>query len=280
MLPPSPPTDPDVQISRIRFLASEFRPERYTYRPFRLPGEVTMVPIEQHRHLIGVAIHRRFVDRDGEVQALVSVSRRWSHWRRLPSLGRVLLSAVPRRHRYYEGATTSRPISPTAYQFAAGYHANLHLRVLAEALPHSRRGRAGQDLGSAGGPCPAFRRVDGDGISQVPWRSFLCLCPAPGPRSDQRRLTITVAPMLPPCRGKRRLRRSEQFRGLPPSFSTRCLRFKGSVARPRQDSLSAGRLTFAARESNPLDRYERFQVTHMAFLLSRAYPGATSNSSG
>ena len=62
-------------------------------------------------------------------------------------------------------------------------------------------------------PCRLSRRVDGDGVSQVPWRSFLCLCPAPGPRSDRRRLTITATPVLPPMSRQRRLRRSEQFRG-------------------------------------------------------------------
>jgi hypothetical protein len=41
-----------------------------------------------------------------------------------------------------------------------------------------------------------------------------------------------------------------------------------------QDWLPAGWLTFAGRESNPLNRYERFQSLHL-IPLSRAYPDAS-----
>ncbi len=66
--------------------------------------------------------------------------------------------------------------------------------------------------------------------------------------------------VLPPQRRKRGLRRLERFRGLPLGFSTRCLRFKSSVARPLQDSLPAGWLSFAARASIPLNRFNRFPI--------------------
>ncbi len=59
----------------------------------------------------------------------------------------------------------------------------------------------------AGGPSPACSRVDANGISQVFRRSFLCLCSAPGPRSNQRALAMSVTSMLPPLGGRRRLRR-------------------------------------------------------------------------
>jgi hypothetical protein len=50
---------------------------------------------------------------------------------------------------------------------------------------------------------PAFpdRRaahVDACGISQVPWRSVPCLCPAPRPRPSRQDLALAILSMLPP----------------------------------------------------------------------------------
>ena len=42
-----------------------------------------------------------------------------------------------------------------------------------------------------------------------------------------------------------------------------------------QDWLPAGWLAFAGRESNPLDRYERFQLSLHRIPLSKAYPDAS-----
>ena len=113
--------------------------------------------------------------------------------------------------------------------FARGYHAYL----LCSLSPQRSRAAGGSARAwtfvQPVVPSPAPRRVDDCRISQVPWRSIPCLCPAPGPRSDQRHLAIrSVAPVLPPRRGLRRLRRSERFRGLPPGFGTCCLRFKST----------------------------------------------------
>jgi hypothetical protein len=47
------------------------------------------------------------------------------------------------------------PLPRQLIGFAAKYHANLLIRVLAEALPDGRRNRTGQDLWSAGDPLPA-----------------------------------------------------------------------------------------------------------------------------
>lgn len=46
-----------------------------------------------------------------------------------------------------------------------------------------------------------FRRtslVDASGISQVPWRSIPCLCPALRPRPSRQNLALAVPTMLPP----------------------------------------------------------------------------------
>ena len=55
--------------------------------------------------------------------------------RRLPFLERVPASPVPRLRRYYEAATTSRVVRPSAYGFASGFRLGSTLFVSAYALP-------------------------------------------------------------------------------------------------------------------------------------------------
>src|SRR5664279_1766259 len=62
--------------------------------------------------------------------------------------------------------------------------------------------------------------------------------------------------------------------GLPPGFDICCLRFTSGVTATHARLASGWRAAaFAGRESNPLERYERFQV--IAILLSRTSPGAS-----
>jgi hypothetical protein len=49
--------------------------------------------------------------------------------------------------------------------------------------------------------------VDVCGISQVSWRSILCLCPAPRPRPSRQDLALAILPMLPPANPDRRPQR-------------------------------------------------------------------------
>src|SRR5262249_53388556 len=86
---------------------------------------------------------------------------------------------------------------------------------------------------------------------------------------------MAVSPMLPPCRRPRRLRRLELFRGLPLGFSTCCLRFKAPVAR-NQARLASGRPARLYRAGVEPAGSLRKVSGYMTFLLSRAYPGATS----
>ncbi len=129
---------------------------------------------------------------------------------------------------------------------------------------------------SAGAPSPALPYVDACGISQVPWRSILAplpssQTPAGPPRSRHLYRSRRCCPRPKDDEGSSVISISR----LPLGFSACCLRFEGSVARPRQGSLPVGWLASSVRESNPLDRFERFPITHMVFLLSRAYPVAT-----
>src|SRR5215468_8229601 len=89
--------------------------------------------------------------------------------------------------------------------------------------------------------CPYFRlfHVDANGISQVSRRSFLCLCPAPRPRSNRRALAISVTSMRPPLPIQRRLRQ---------------LLFWGSLTQLRHT------LTYAPRFVLPLTRKARFRL--------------------
>ena len=129
---------------------------------------------------------------------------------RLPSLRRVPMSSVPRRRRYYEGATTSHPASRSLLvrdQVPRGPPRF----VLAEALPGGWRSRPGLGRLVRRRPGSGWRPRGRGGISQVPRRSIPCLCPAPRPRPNQRSLTKAVPPMLPPRPTRRRLQRSHDL---------------------------------------------------------------------
>jgi len=76
------------------------------------------------------------------------------------------------------------------FLFGRRSHALLHAFVLAEALPGTRGGRSqawNMFIGRRS-YSPASAPMDASGISQVPWRSVPCLCPAPRPRPSRRGL--------------------------------------------------------------------------------------------
>ena len=199
-----------------------------------------------------------------------------------PSLLRVPVSPVPRSRRYYEGATTSHP--RICGRLLVRFHGprDPPSFMLACALREERRSLPGQGLCSSGSPSPACSRVDARGISQVFRRSIPCLCSVPGPRSSRRALAITVTSVLPPLSGRRRPRTLADFGANPRASAPAAIRFTLRVAARMQGLLPAGRLAFAGRESNPLDRCERFQFVLTIILLSCspdapgsrcAYPG-------
>ena len=109
-------------------------------------------------------------------------------------------------------------------------------------VPAISRGRQWESLRSPGDPSCAFAPLLDPGRTDVPlpWRSHRC-CPR---LLSQRRL------------------RTMRVSGLAHAASAPALlRFAFRVATHAQGWLPAGWLAFTGRASNPLDHYERFQIT-------------------
>src|SRR5215213_1082707 len=120
------------------------------------------------------------------------------------------MSSVPRRRRYYEGATTAHPASRSLLVRDRVPRGPPRF-VLAEALPGGWRSRPSLGRLVRRRPGSGWRPRGRGGISQVPRRSIPCLCPAPRPRPNQWSLTKAVPPMLPPRPTRRRLQRSHDL---------------------------------------------------------------------
>lgn len=181
--------------------------------------------------------------------------------RRRPFLHRVPASPVPRLHRYYDAATTSRRACLSAYGFAFRFRMALELRVR---LSRSRRRQVGR---RARKPCSA-------GASNQPARScgrgrdlsgFLAAHPAPLPCSK-----TPAEPTYPDHNGfvdaapgpnKAKASAVHDFEaaaGLQRALSTlherRCRRPCKTRFRPAGSA-------FTGRELIPRGRDERFQLT-------------------
>ena len=121
------------------------------------------------------------------------------HSRRLPSLGRVSMGSIPRppavlRRRY----DSPLRMALTLMVFAPALHADLLVRASPKRSRPAGEAARARTVGSLGRPlCRVARRVGEYGVSQVPWRSFPCLCQAPGPRSDPRWQAITPSRCCP-----------------------------------------------------------------------------------
>jgi len=111
-------------------------------------------------------------------------------------------------------------LSPVAYSFASAAPHEPSSLCVRRSAPGRAEVPPRPGLGCAGGPQCRLLRVDTNGFSQVFRRSILCLCSAPGPRSNRRALAMTATSMLPPLGRRRRLRRC-LISGLIRSFGTR-----------------------------------------------------------
>src|SRR5258708_3837766 len=208
MLPSSPLTDPDVQISRFRFLAGELRAQFSYPLPFRGQGCETQSSLPVAR--------QRFSPRDAPLSSIGS-----------------------RRDQFPDVVSTMRALrlpthaSPVTYLFRfRGPRDSSSVR--ARRCQRSRAGggpATGQDHCSAGDlKLPAHLHVDASGTFQVPRRPILCLCPAPRPPPDRRSLAnngrIGCCPCCRESKASSVLIISRLQRGLGPC----CLGFKGGVA--------------------------------------------------
>lgn len=186
------------------------------------------------------------------------------------------MSSVPRRRRYYEGATTSHPASRSLLVRDRVPRGPPRF-VLAEALPGGWRSRPSLGRLVRRRPGSGWRPRGRGGISQVPRRSIPCLCPAPRPgriNGPSPKRSHRCCP---------RAQHGEGFSGhmisrLPQGFSTRCLRFARDVAAARA-RLASGWLVGLCRERVELSGSRRkvSERSHV-ILLSRAYPVARRGS--
>ena len=169
--------------------------------------------------------------------------------RRPPSFRWVPMSSVPHHPQYYEVATTSRCVSPSAYVFALGFR-RLWPFVFANALPAAAMPTAGPGVFSS--PTPpnpvAVPRPQRD------LTGSLVTLPAPMPCSE--------TPVESRCPGRsghpdavptpNTMKTSAiMISRLPHGVSARCLRFKRSVTGPRQDSLPADGLRLCREGVEP-----------------------------
>ena len=133
-----------------------------------------------------------------------------------------------------------------------------------------RRSAPDEPGGSSSGPEHLISRrsnirhdapVGACGISQVSWRSIPCLCPAPRPRSSRQDLALAILSVLPsvyPNRRPQRAHNLEANTGLQHPLSTLHERRRRLPCKTR---FRLAGCAFTGRASNPLDRFERFQVT-------------------
>ena len=142
MLPSSPLTEPDVQISSFRFLTGELRSQRCNDSSVKKRSCQFSYPLS-------------FRGQVCETQSsLPCCPSAVLSSRRPPFLDRIPARPVLRRHQYYEGATTSHSRIP-GHLFVSLPGSTRSLSAscsLLPALPGGWRLRSGQDHCSTGGP--------------------------------------------------------------------------------------------------------------------------------
>jgi hypothetical protein len=181
---------------------------------------------------------------------------------------RVPASPVPRCHRYYEGATTSRSriCGHLWIRFAA--HPIPPAFVFAAALPQGRRSLPGPGFGGAGRPpfrlLSCGREWDLSGLQTILPVPLLRSSTPVEPTCPRHAGHIDAAPATHTAKAP-----AIAISGLTHAASAPAdLRFAFRVATHAQGLLPAGWLAFTGRASNPLDRYERFQLVLTIIPLS------------
>jgi len=119
-------------------------------------------------------------------------------------------------------------------------------------------------------------RVDMCGSSQVPRRSILYLCLGLGPRPNRRSLACIGLVDAAPAATTAKASAWRRYRGYREASVPAVYASRAMLPPPMQDSLPVGWLAFSGRESNPLDRVERFPSWYISVSLSWIYPDAMS----
>ena len=184
------------------------------------------------------------------------------------------MSSVPRRRRYYEGATTSHPAS----RFASGSRPG-SARSSAVRARRSAPGRMEEppEPGPFGPPEARFRLASawtGWDLA-VPGDPIPCLCPAPRPRPNQWSLTKAAPPMLPPRPTRRRLQRShdlEAATGLQHPLPTLRMR---RCRRPRKARFRLAGWPLPGEGRTLRIATKGFKASSTSSSFSRAYPVAS-----
>ena len=124
---------------------------------------------------------------------------------------------------------------------------------------------------------PVCSHVDVSGISQVPRRSILCLASVHDPGRTDDPSPIDGFIDAAPTRTTVKASASWLFRGYRGASALAAYASRMVLPPPMQSSLPAGWLAFTGRESNPLDRYKRFQITFSfpssGFILAQRTAG-------
>jgi hypothetical protein len=180
------------------------------------------------------------------------------------------IDQVPRLHRYYGDATPSCIAYRSLMVSLPASALPSLVSCFACALPSDRR-RSFQARGISmpASPIPAFLRGQ-HRTSQVPWPSIPCLCHAPRPRPSPDILAHSVCLNAAPAPNATKAPAVTSSRGQTHTALTPAVyASRTELPLPRQDLLPAGGLAFTGRESNPLDRYERFPLLYIAFPFPR-----------
>jgi hypothetical protein len=168
----------------------------------------------------------------------------------LPFLQRVLLSPVPRPHRYYEATTTSRRACPSAYVFVSGFRMALDVRVRFRASDNLQGGCRTWSvvqpvLRDPGASCGRRRDLSGSQVTH----------PAPLPCSETPAESVILAMadflILPPDPTRRRLQRLHDFEANTRLRHPAVYASRATSPSPLQDSLPAGRLRLCREGVEP-----------------------------
>jgi hypothetical protein len=165
--------------------------------------------------------------------------------------------------------------SAVTYGFASAAHPIPPAFVFAAALPQGRRSLPGPGFGGAGRP--TFRlsscghEWDLSGLQTILPVPLLRSSTPVEPTCPRHLGHIDAAPALRTAKAS-----AIAISGLTHAASAPAgLRFALRVATHAQGSLPAGWLAFAGRASNPLDRYERFQLV-LTFIPLSCSPDASA----